>query len=247
MQVTYVSVPGSATTENQDFVVATDRLVCVLDGVTPPASGETGCRHGVRWYVEALGHAIAGGAVATDALPDIVARAIADVARGHEDTCDLRHPDTPSAALAALRVGAAHAEYLVLCDCAVVLDQGGEITVHTDAIAKAERSHRTTPAGPLWKAAAVPGAAFAAVTGRVPLAGPRGVRCAALATDGVTRAVLSLGMCSWQGLMARLSSAGPHALVRAIRAAESARPHTGGARPKKKHDDATAVVCELVR
>ncbi|MGB3443587.1 MAG: hypothetical protein WBA97_33035 [Actinophytocola sp.] len=244
--MSYVSAPGSATIENQDFVVATDRLVCVLDGVTPPVSGETGCVHGVRWYVEALGHAIVRAAT-EDSLPDLVARGIAEVARVHDGTCDLRHPGTPSAALAVFRVGEADADFLVLCDCAVILDQDGEVTVYTDAIAKHERARRTTSAGPLWKAGAVPDAAFSAVHGSVPLTGPRSPGRVALTTDGVTRAVLSLGLCSWRGLMKRLTSTGPHALVSAIRAAESAHPEAGGPRLKKKHDDATAVVCELVR
>lgn len=247
MQVTYLSVPGSAEVENQDHVVAQDRMVCVLDGVTPPESGSTGCTHGVRWYVERLGHAVASRSRCRMSLAEQLAAAIDEVRLAHVDSCDLANPRTPSAAVAILRIGDSTADYLVLCDCAVILDQAGGVTVHTDATTRGpERARRTSSAGPLWKAGVVPDAAYSAVSGTVPLTGPAGLRRAAVMTDGVTRAVLTLGLLSWEGLLTDLNSVGPGRVISSIRAAEASHRYPDGRRPKKTHDDATAVACQMV-
>lgn len=244
LHVSYASVPGSADVANQDYVLADDQLICVLDGVTPPSTGLTGCVHGVRWYVEMVArfvlHAGRGGT-----LPEILARAIDQVRLAHQDTCDLGHPDTPSAAVAILRAGPSSADYLVLCDCAVVLDLGGEVTVHTDATNHVERARRATAGGPLWKAGALPEAAFSAVAGQAPVCGSRGLRRAALLTDGVTRAVAPLGLFTWPGLLDELSQQGASCLLTMLRQAERTHDYTAGTRPVKTHDDATAVVCHI--
>ncbi|MEU6718630.1 protein phosphatase 2C domain-containing protein [Nonomuraea sp. NPDC046802] len=246
MQVSYASAGGSPDVENQDHVLAGERLICVLDGVTPPATGVTGCTHGVRWYVETLARSLAARAARANGLPEVLAQSIDQVLRAHDGICDLRHPDTPSAAVALFRTSALSAEYLVLCDCAIVLERGTGVSVFTDATRPPERERRMSAAGPLWKASVVPEAAFSAVAGSVPLNGADGLRRAGIMTDGVTRAVLSLGVCTWSGLVEHLASRGPRSLISAIRAAEDSQHESRADRPRKKHDDATAVICEIV-
>lgn len=63
----------------------------VLDGVTAPPHGRTGCRHDPVWLVRSLGAALAGGLLAgtSEAPREVLANAIAEVRDSHAHTCDL--------------------------------------------------------------------------------------------------------------------------------------------------------------
>lgn len=154
---------GDPAGANEDRVFVAPGLVVVLDGAT--ARTGTGCTHGVAWYADRLGTAlITSVADRTRALPDALATAIGAVSREHRGTCDLRHPGTPSAAVAVVRVDGDRAGYLVLGDVSVVLETGdppGGVRVvvdrRVDGTARAERDEvaRHRPGTPLRQAALV--------------------------------------------------------------------------------------------
>ncbi|WP_344530665.1 hypothetical protein [Streptomyces albiaxialis] len=226
-------------------MLADDRLVCVLDGVTPPPDGRpTGCVHGVRWYVESLARRIVdqAGPAEERSLPEALARSIDQVRRAHEGRCDLSHPDTPSAAVAILRTSGTVVDHLVLCDCTILLEQRGGIHVRTDATRRDQRPRRMSPTGPLWKASVEPQAAFSAVAGASTLDGADGLRRAAVVTDGAAR-IQELGLGTWAGLLCQLDSGDVPSVLARLRAEERSRWQLGRARHVKLHDDFTAVVC----
>ncbi|WP_203748860.1 hypothetical protein [Catellatospora bangladeshensis] len=205
-------------------------------------------------------------------LPDLLATAIERVAREHPG-CDLANPSTPAATACLVRDTGTELEYLVLCDSPLVADVGAETfavvddrfdrvyeqirrealagdvsvgsAVHrarqlTAALRKQELTN--TPGG-YWVAAADPAAAAQAVTGRLPLRGPRAIRRAALLTDGASCAVDLFGLYDWAGLLDVLTADGPVELIRQVRQAETADAD-GYSRPRhKRHDDATVALC----
>ncbi len=137
LQVTYASEPGSPDLDNEDFLSADPRLAVVLDGVTPMVRTDTGCRHGVAWYAQTLGSHFVRLAVGEDGqdtvpLADCLAEAIVATRDAHAGTCDLAHPDSPAATVAAARLrgggpdGPDVLDYLVLADSAVLLDLGDD-------------------------------------------------------------------------------------------------------------------------
>ena len=100
---------------------------------------------------------------------------------------------------------------------------------------------RNAPGGFLT-AAADPGVAAHAVTGRLPRSD---VRAVAALSDGAGRLVEVFGLTDWAGAFALLRKAGCDALIADVRAAELADPD-GTAHPRgKRHDDATAALAEL--
>lgn len=267
MQASLASVPGSADVPNEDRAKALPRLVVVLDGAT--VRTDTGCVHGVPWFVEELAEAITARATLTptDALKD----AIEHVAGLHRETCDLEHPATPSAAVAVVRFSADRADYAVLGDVTIVLDFGGNVLAvsdkRVDETATAERREADSfPAGSsekksalvrmkhaelaarnradgYWIAAAYPGAVDHALTGSVPLSKLERI---AVLTDGAARAVEMFEFFPWAGALDVLAERGPDALIAQVREAERSDP-AGERWPRNKpSDDATAVYC-LVR
>src|SRR6266536_917913 len=134
MRVTLYSQPGSASKPNEDFAVATPSSVVVLDGLTAPADLGTGCVHGTPWFVAQLAGSLSRIlSIATGgSLQDALAEAVKEVACSHGSSCDLGHPGTPSATVAALRESAAGTDWLVLSDATLVLDTGDGIEVVTD-------------------------------------------------------------------------------------------------------------------
>lgn len=96
----------------------------VLDGVTPPASGITGCVHSVPWFTKRLGEALLriAGERDSPALADCLDEAIARVAHAHGPNCDLTHVHTPQATVTAVRWNSERVEYLVLSDSVVLLE-----------------------------------------------------------------------------------------------------------------------------
>ncbi|BCB81936.1 protein phosphatase 2C domain-containing protein [Phytohabitans flavus] len=259
MRVSTASYPADLAAANEDWALATQRLAVVLDGQT--ARTDTGCRHGVSWYVASLGAAIA--ADPDPPLQTVLAGAIERTAARHPE-CDLSHPATPSATVAIVRFGQSAVEYLILGDVTVLADTTSELHVLTDgrieATATAERhaadrypigsaekraallrmkhaelAHRNRPGG-FWVAAADPAAAAHAVTGEL-----TGVRRLAVLSDGAARIVAPFGQLDWPGVLDLLASRGPTELIERVRAAEATDP-AGTRWPRNKaSDDATAV------
>lgn len=244
MQVTYVSegAPGGV---NEDFVIAGERFVVVLDGATQ--RDESGCVHDVPWLVSRLGTELGVG-MATGAdvsLVAVLAGAIERVCAMHVETCDLSHPSSPSSTVALLRRRGDTLDYLVPCDSVVVVEtKDGEVRAITDDATSQlpgygpedVRRVRNQPGG-FWVASTKPEAAEQAIVGSVPVAE---VRRVALMTDGVSRLVERYGW-SWAKLMDLVEGEGAAAAVRAVRDAELAT--APGAYRGKSHDDATIAVC----
>ncbi|SDZ43478.1 Protein phosphatase 2C [Micromonospora pattaloongensis] len=255
MRVSVASEAGSPTTPNEDWGVATEGLIVVLDGAT--ARTGTGCSHGVAWYAGKLGSALTGFATDRDtSLGNALTLAIRSTADQHRD-CDLEHPGTPSAATAILRLNGDKVEYLVLGDVSIVIDAVDGV----DQTAKAERAEadrhpfgsaekqaallrmkhaelaaRNTP--DYWVAAANPTVAIHAITGSLPLGE---VRRVAVLTDGAARIVNLFELLNWPGVLDVLDQHGPTELIRRVRAVESAGPTCMRWARNKSSDDATAV------
>ncbi|GAA2067906.1 MULTISPECIES: hypothetical protein [Actinomycetes] len=205
-------------------------------------------------------------------LTRLLGSAIKRVTLDHPD-CDLSNPSTPAATVCLVRETEYELEYLILCDSPLVVDRGTVTTVLADkrfervikrireealigdvAIDSEEHAARlrvaadrkrlltNTPEG-YWIAAAEPVAAEHAITGRLPLTGPRAVRRAALLTDGASCAVDTFDLYSWRGLLDLITEHGPQELIRQVRHAENA-DSDGYERPRyKRHDDATVALC----
>ncbi|MEV6927419.1 protein phosphatase 2C domain-containing protein [Dactylosporangium sp. NPDC051485] len=261
MRMSVASEPSTRDRTNEDWVSTSPGLIVVLDGAT--ARTDTGCRHGISWYAAQLGAALSASASNPDvALPAALAASIQRVAALHPE-CDLTHEGTPSAAVAAVRLGET-VEYLVLGDVSVVLDLGKDVTVVSDervsdtALAERQDADRypigspeknaamvrmkhielsmRNRAGGYWIAAADPSAAEHALTGEVKLAD---VRRLAVLTDGAARIVSMFGQMGWPDLLDTVEIAGPDAVLRRVRSIEDSDPD--GARwPRNKcSDDAT--------
>lgn len=129
MRVTAHTDPGGSA-PNEDWVAFTEDLVVILDGATTRT--ETGCSHGVAWYVRQLGLSLMREADRDDrTLAEALAAVIEYVAGLHSE-CDLTHPGTPSAAVGVLRLPDGRLEALTLADvtAAVVTDDGAVQLLH---------------------------------------------------------------------------------------------------------------------
>ncbi|WP_392675094.1 hypothetical protein [Streptomyces sp. LN785] len=263
-----VPAPGRAGKGCEDHGALGPSTVVVVDGVGLLGRG---CRHGVAWYARQLASAtlaaVAGGDVP---LADGLASAIATVAACHRD-CDLAHPDTPSAAVGVLRIGADSVETLSLADVAIVVDLGTDglhavvdrhaearaglvgaglaghrigTAAHAAAVAGllAERETACNRPGGFWVAAADPDVAHRATAATFPSAG---LRRAVVCSDGASWPVDS-GEWTWSDAFARLASRGPGGLVAAVRELEAADPD-GLRHPRvKRHDDATVAYLRVL-
>lgn len=259
--------PGSPDVPNEDLAVVRPDLVIVLDGAT--VRTDTGCNHGVAWYVDRLAGAFAESARNPDQpLTSALTSAISAVAQQHPE-CDLSHPGTPSAAVGVIRTTPKSLDWLVLGDITLIVDAASGLSVVSDervsATARAERAEadrhpigsdakkasllvmkraelaaRNRPGG-YWIAAADPRAADHALTGSLPLAT---VWRVGLLTDGATRAV-QFGLTTWENAIPTLNRSGPEGLIRKVRAAEASDPHGNRWPRNKRHDDATAAYIDL--
>ncbi len=250
--------PGGA---NDDFLLVSDNWAIVLDGVSAYPVPDVGCQHGVRWFVNRLGlHfgyrlATAGGVPMTDLLAD----SIAVTAQDHGPGCDLAHPLTPAATVAAVRVVGGRLDWLVLGDATVAwtLEDGTTNSVTDDRadrlkdapiiVADVRRydpayvaSVRNKPGG-FWVASAQPEAAHQSLTGYLHL---ERVDRIGLFSDGVTRLVERFGW-TVQGIFEQAAELGVRSLIESVRGAEFSDPEPLRWRGKP-HDDATAVVIHLV-
>src|SRR5260370_20477315 len=127
-RVTASSDPGSPDKPNEDGVVICADTVAELDGAT--ARTDTGCIHGVAWFVEHLAKAFAEHSDLSPA--DALASAISATADQHRDTCDLAHPGTPSAAVAIMQARSGLLRYLLIGDITLMIDTPHRLQVMTD-------------------------------------------------------------------------------------------------------------------
>jgi hypothetical protein len=272
MRVSFATEPAPGVV-NEDYVFAVPGLVGVLDGVTAPPELETGCIHGIPWYVRRLAARILEGHAnePTGDLRELVAAAIDAVRSDHGGACDLAHLGTPSSTVCMLRVDEHVADWLVLSDSPLVLDRNGTIDAITDhrlerisapdgqggapigsaehqarrlARIQAQRHYRNQPDG-YWLAAATPDAARHALTGVAPLTGMDRLTRAAVLTDGASRAVEVFGLYGWSELLQRAEEHGPAALIADVRTAEHADASGQDYPRSKAHDDATALLVHL--
>lgn len=252
---------------NEDFAIGSAECVVVLDGAGMPKGLPTGCIHGVAWFVQRLGNSL--HREATESRRDLthcLATAIERTADLHRGTCDADSPFSPSAMVAVLRVQDEQAEWLVLGDGSLVLDEGQNPLVVTDQRLKAvasekraalraakpgsqeerathtslveeERALRNRPGG-FWVAAAEPEAAAEALTGTMPLAH---LRRAALLTDGSARFVDTFAFGDWSDCLDVLEQHGPASLIGRVRDAEQSDPDRERWPRSKGHDDATVI------
>lgn len=262
--------PGTPGKPNEDRFAATSDILVVLDGAT--VRTDTGCKHGVSWYVKELTAAIiAAAAEPSLSLREILAEAIGYVASLHP-SCDLSHPGTPSAGVAIVRFEDDTIRYLVLGDVSLIIDQrDGEVIEVVDhrvsKIAADERraadqyligDPRKTAAlqlmkvqelaarnvsGGYWIAAADPAAVAEAIVDEIPATA---IRQLALMSDGAARIVELFGALDWRQGLSLLSSQGPTELIRRVRAIEL-DDVVGEEFPRNKaSDDATVVYAKLM-
>ncbi|MEV4411399.1 protein phosphatase 2C domain-containing protein [Catellatospora sp. NPDC049609] len=255
-----VSEPAPGGT-NDDFLLVSGQWAVVLDGVSSYPVPDVGCQHTVRWFVNRLGLNLGDGLVTASehTLPDILAYAIERTAGDHGAACDLRHPLTPAATVAIVRVVDSQVEWLVLGDATVawLLADGSTGSATDDRadhlpnapviVADVRRydtnfvaSVRNKPGG-FWVAATDGAAAYESLTGTL---ARQDVRRISLMSDGVTRLVERYGW-NWADVFSQVDRCGPRSLVEAVRTAEADDPDPGRWRGKP-HDDATAVVARLV-
>ncbi|GGZ24271.1 protein phosphatase 2C domain-containing protein [Streptomyces poonensis] len=267
MRVAIDTQPGGAA-PNEDWVAGTPTLAIVLDGLST-AGLDTGCRHGVPWYVTQLGsQLVAALANPSASLSEGLADALEQVAALHSE-CDLNNPGTPSATVAILRQREAFFDHLVLADSPIVLEGHGGFSVLTDLrvddvlpdlraeveqhethtpehkkalrrFVTAQRQTRNTPTG-YWVAASRPDAAEHALVGSTPA---EDVHSAAVLSDGTSRLVTEYSMATWHEVFTMLRTGGPRELINTVRKVEATDP-TGRRWPRyKSGDDASVAFCQ---
>jgi hypothetical protein len=234
------AAPGG---RNEDLVVASNDWCVVLDGATEITGVDSGCQHGVRWYVSHLALSLASQLInnPTASLIDILKISIENVSSQHEDSCDLSNPDSPSSVVLILREKEEFIDYLGLGDSAIVLDtKDAGLQVILDNRTAHLRSHtieavrrlRNSEDG-FWVASTTPGAATHALTGSVP---KLIARRAVLLTDGAYRLVDRFGW-ALSDVLGLIENSGPISVIREVRQAEAHDKVGKG----KKHDDATVA------
>ena len=243
MQISHTSQASPDAAANEDFVLASERFVVVLDGATDSGL-PNGCVHDVAWLARRLGGRLAAVLVEQPDLPlrEVLRQGITGTRALHPQ-CDLDNPNSPSSTVAMVRLGSGTLDCLVLADSPVAVQtQDGELLLldddrnaHLPAYDRESVARlRNTDEG-FWVAGTRPEAADRALTAAVPLAR---VRRFALVTDGVSRLVERYGW-DWPQLLDTLEKQGPAAAVAAVREAE--RAAAPGSFRGKRHDDATAV------
>jgi len=264
MKVAMASSPGHAGRPNEDFVGAVPGAVVLLDGAGIKGTEEI-CRHGVAWHSHTLGATLlrrlaAGGE--TD-LVGALAESIEQLADLHRHTCDLADPSSPQSTVAIVRCAEDRADFLVLADSYIALDQSDagpevvtdprELAVRSEcltslhgltagspeyeralpAVIDALRSRRNQPGG-YWIAKDDPEAALQSVTGSMPLEALAG---AGLLSNGASRIVDPYRLAEWPHVVELLRTSGPAEVLRRVREAES--------EPTRGSDDASAAYFAL--
>lgn len=268
IQVDIATEAGTPQTPNEDWAGSNETTVVVLDGSTTRT--ETGCSHGVSWYVANLGASlIHRSSIAEHSLQDVLAGGIADVAALHPE-CNLKHPGTPSAAVSIVRLNGQILEYLVLADTYLALDLLGGITTVSDnrvsltarglrdaarelpigsperdkalrEMKEVELSQRNRPGG-FWVAAADESAAQQAYVGSYPA---NDVTQFVVMTDGAARGVVLFKKLSWRNVFQSLEKFGALGLIREVRELEFGDVESLHWPRNKSSDDATAAYVKL--
>lgn len=272
MRVWLATDPSGPDWPNEDFTAITPGVAVLIDGAGSPANRASGCVHGVAWYAATLGAYLAAGATGTRTpLAEVLADAIGHVSQAHAGTCDLDHPNTPSATAILVRANGDALEYLVLADSVLLLQpktSEPQIICDTrleDVAAKLRPDYSTlrvgTPErkaavrayvdrlevlrnrpGGYWVAAADPAAAYEAITGSSAIGD---LAALGLLSDGAGRLADRYNLATWPQIAAILAEHGPDELIRQLRQAEAADPQ-GIRWPRSKiRDDATAVYWTL--
>jgi hypothetical protein len=265
MQVSLSTQPGNPFKPNEDWVLATPSMAIVLDGLST-AGIDTGCRHGVPWYVSNLGTQIAAALTHSSvSLGEGLAIAI-EVVAGFHPECDLVNPGTPSSTVSIVREGESVFEYLILADSPIIFNgkAGMEMLTdlrvddvlaevraevdrhetgsdaHTKGVAKlvrAQREIRNTPGG-YWVAGSNSEAAGEAISG---IRDKDLIADLALMSDGASCIVTEYKHSTWVEIFNLLRNEGPNAVVELVRRVEATDPH-GHRWPRyKTGDDATVA------
>ncbi|MFG2559113.1 protein phosphatase 2C domain-containing protein [Streptomyces sp. NPDC048496] len=261
MRIELASAPGSPERPNEDWTATAlpasggGGTLVLLDGVTPPR-GDDGCAHSVPWFTARLGGSLVelSGSRRDLTLTEILAESIRRTADTHRTLCDLSHVRTPQATVVVVRWDGEEIEHLVLSD-SVLLFESPDGTVRallddrldrlppgslaTEAIADSQVRNKE---GGFFTAAADPGVAVRAVTGRTPLTE---VRAVAALTDGASRWTEMFHEGDWAACLAVLHKEGTQGLIDRVRALEDADTERAHLRRGKTHDDATAVYVVL--
>jgi hypothetical protein len=198
-----------------------------------------------------------------------LAEAIRHVSSLH-DRCDLRHPGTPSAAVALVAVSGNHLRYLVLADIFIVVDRAARLDVIVDervrrtAAAERRTAYRLpvgsaeriaalvemkhaelavrNRAGGFWVASGDPAVAEEAMVGEIPIAD---VRRVAVLSDGSACGVEDYEVLGWPGALDLITTNGPHELLRLVRTAEAEDAECVRWPRSKANDDATVAVWDF--
>jgi hypothetical protein len=261
---------GAHGTGSTGFSAATPEALVLVDGTPSPPGMDTGCRHGTPWFARRLGvHLLARLVDREDrTMAQCLADALAETAALHGARCDLAHPNTPSATVAAARLRGSVVEYLVLGDALLVVDTGahGGIRVHGDnqpfpAGEELRRRLRAVPPGSPqratlrqkyamalcaarntghgpWAAAALPRAAEHAETGSVRRAD---LRALAALSAGAAAYVTRFSLGDWPHALTMMDRSGPQELLRKLRAAEATDPQCSRWPRDAARADAAAV------
>jgi hypothetical protein len=250
---------------SQDRVVLLPSAVAVLDGAS---AVDASARDG-GWYAEVLAEELAARLESDLDLRTVLADAISAVTTRHR----LVPGGSPSSTVTVLRWGPEVLEGLVLGDSPlVVVHRDGRVEVVVDerlqtvapaqrvayhdrlaagggyddghrdllrALVGEQRRHRNAPGG-YWIAEASPAAAREALVRRWSTSD---VTVALLASDGVSRG-LGHPFDGWPALVAVATTAGPQAVLDAVRAAEDADPDGARWARSKRHDDQALVLVD---
>ncbi|MGW4206980.1 protein phosphatase 2C domain-containing protein [Lentzea sp. NPDC004789] len=224
MRTQMATEAGRSTAPSEDRALVGPNLLAVLDGVT--AKPENGCVHGVGWFADQLAAELLRFAHLGPA--PALAEAIAQTRGLHSGSCDLDHPDSPSATVGLVQVSGDVLRYLVLGDATVVIDTKQQLHVVSDT-----STNRT--------AGANPADAEHALTGEIPL---QEVRRVAILSDGAARAVDLFNLFDWRQALEVMTANGPDDLIRKMRAVEKEDAKAVDWPRKKVSDDATVVYLE---
>ena len=266
MRTLIATEPGTPGKPNEDAAAVRDGLVIVADGAT--SRTETGCIHGVAWFSQHLVEAtINSGQRSPEKALEEGIRATADE---HRNTCDLTNIATPGAAVAAVFCDRDEVHFLALGDVTIVVEKQSGLSVvvdeRVDQTARTERaaadalnsgSAEKTAAlvamkyaelaarnvdGGFWAATTDPAAVSHGLMWSVPR---KSIRRLALVTDGAARVVKPFGMLDWGGVLEKVASDGPMAVIRMVREAEKLDADAKRWPRNKISDDATIAYVEL--
>ncbi len=271
MHVGMVTSPGAPGHVNEDFVGAVPGAVVLLDGAGIPGI-ESICHHGVAWYAHRLGGYLLSRLSCRPArsLVSALGDAIDQLASEHRDTCDIANPSSPQSTVVIYRRVGDRAEYLVLADSYLLLDEiGSEAHVVTDEREVEARRLCSAPLneipeqdartykvayetcveelramrnqpGGYWIAKDDPAAAEQAITGTGPVAALAG---AALLSNGVSRLVTPYAVTSWPDLLTTMRTSGPAEVIHLLRKVESEWSRSARQGQEPAPDDATIAYC----